>query len=112
MIHAKGTTVLTEFYKRAARKRGTSKAIVATAAKMLRVIFWMLKKRITFAECQRQRIESRRNAEIKHLKNVKDEKGVKNGRKLAKNEARMTECQEIMVRDLRDNRNEFSCSEY
>ena len=34
MIHVKGTTVLTEFYKRVARKRGTSKAIVATAAKM------------------------------------------------------------------------------
>ena len=78
MIHAKGTTVLTEFYKRVARKRGTSKAIVATAAKMLRIIFWMLKKRITFAECQRQRTESRRNAEAKHLKNVKD------GGKLAK----------------------------
>ena len=90
MIHAKGTTVLTEFYKRVARKRGTSKAIVATAAKMLRVIFWMLKKRITFAECQRQRTESRRNAVAKHLKNVKDgkgvkdKKGVKDGRKLAK----------------------------
>ena len=49
MMHAKGATVLTEFYKRVAKKRGTSKAIVATAAKMLRMIFWMLKKRITFA---------------------------------------------------------------
>ena len=74
MMHAKGATVLTEFYKRVAKKRGTSKAIVATAAKMLRMIFWMLKKRITFAECQRQRTESRRNAEAKHLKNVKDKK--------------------------------------
>ncbi len=83
-IHAKETTVLTEFYKRVARKRGTSKTIVATAAKMLRIIFWMLKKRITFAECQRQRTESRRNAEAKHLKNVKDGKSVKDGRKLAK----------------------------
>ena len=45
-IHAKGTTILTEFYKRVARKRGTSKAIVATAAKMLRIIFWMLKNRL------------------------------------------------------------------
>ena len=53
MIHVKGTTVLTEFYKRVARKLGTSKAIVATAAKMLRIIFWMLKKQITFVECQR-----------------------------------------------------------
>ena len=49
MMHAQGTTVLTEFCKRVAKKRGTSKAIVATAAKMLRMIFWMLKKRITFA---------------------------------------------------------------
>ena len=76
--HAKGATVLTEFYKRVAKKRGTSKAIVATAAKMLRMIFWMLKKRITFAECQRQRTESRRNAD------VKDKKSVKDGKKLAK----------------------------
>ena len=84
MMHAKDTTVLTEFYKRVARKRGTSKAIVATAAKMLHVIFWMLKKRITFAECQRQRTESRRNAEAKHLKNVRDKKSARDGRKLAK----------------------------
>ena len=84
MMHAKGATVLTEFYKRVAKKRGTSKAIVATAAKMLRMIFWMLKKRITFAECQRQRTESRRNADAKHLKNLKDKKSVKDGKKLAK----------------------------
>ena len=45
-IHAKETTVLTEFYKRVARKRGTAKAIVATAAKMLRIIFWMLKNEL------------------------------------------------------------------
>ena len=32
-IHAKEETALTEFYKRIARKRGSSKAIVATAAK-------------------------------------------------------------------------------
>ena len=84
MIHTKGTTVLTEFYKRVAKKRGTSKAIVATAAKMLRIIFWMLKKRIVFAECQGQRTESRRNAEAKHLKNVRDKKSARDGRKLAK----------------------------
>ena len=84
MMHAKGITVLTEFYKRVARKRGTSKAIVATAAKMLRMMFWMLKKRITFAECQRQHTESRRNVEAKHLRNVKNKKSIKDGRKLAK----------------------------
>ena len=84
MMHAKGATVLTEFYKRVAKKRGTSKAIVATAAKMLRMIFWMLKKQITFAECQRQRTESRRSAKAKHLKNVRDKKSARDGRKLAK----------------------------
>ena len=82
----------------------------ATTAKMLRIIFWMLKKRITFAECQRQRTESRRSAKAKHLKNVRDKKSARDGRKLAKNEVHMTECQEIMVMDLRDNRSEFSCS--
>ena len=48
------------------------------------MIFWMLKKRITFAECQKQRTESRRNAEAKHLKNIKDKKSVKDKKKLAK----------------------------
>ena len=33
------------------------------------------------------------------------------GGNLQKNEAHMTECQEIMVRDLRDTMSEFSCSE-
>ena len=70
----------------------------------------MLKKQITFAECQRQRTESRRSAKAKHLKNVRDKKSARDGRKLAKNEVHMTECQEIIVRDLRDNRGEFSCS--
>ena len=82
-MHAKGATVLTEFYKRVVKKRGTSKAIVATAAKMLRMIFWMLKNGLLL-QCQRQRTESRRNAEAKHLKNVKDKKSVKDGKKLAK----------------------------
>ncbi|MDI1495459.1 MAG: hypothetical protein K8823_1186 [Cenarchaeum symbiont of Oopsacas minuta] len=34
---------VTRFYKRLARKKGTGKATVATASKMLRVIYWMLK---------------------------------------------------------------------
>ena len=46
----------------------------------------MLKKQITFAECQRQRTESRRSAKAKHLKNVRDKKSARDGRKLAKNE--------------------------
>ena len=71
----------------------------------------MLKKQITFAECQRQRTELRRSAKAKHLKNVRDKKSARDGRKLAKNEVHMTECQEIIIRNLRDNRSEFSCSE-
>ena len=67
----------------------------------------MLKKQITFAECQRQRTESRRSAKAKHLKNVRDKKSARDGRKLAKNEVHMTECQEIMVRDLRDEQISF-----
>ncbi|MDI1496303.1 MAG: Transposase [Cenarchaeum symbiont of Oopsacas minuta] len=31
------------FYKRLAKKRGNSKAVVAAAAKMLKVIYWLLK---------------------------------------------------------------------
>ena len=48
------------------------------------IVFWMLKKQVTFAEYQRQRTESRRNADAKHLKNLKDKKSVKNGKKLVK----------------------------
>ena len=39
---------ITVFYKRLAKKRGSGKATVAAAAKMLRVIFWMLKDRREF----------------------------------------------------------------
>ena len=74
MLHAKGDTVLTEFYKRIAKKRGTFKVIVATAAKMLRIIFWMLKERVDFEECQRRRVASRDKSAAKHLKNIKEKK--------------------------------------
>ena len=53
----------------------------------------------------------------KHLKNIKDKKSVKSkksvkgGKNLQKNELHVIECQEIMVRDLRDEQIEFSCSE-
>lgn len=36
---------ISKFYIRIAKKRGTGKAAVAAAAKMLRMIYWMLKKR-------------------------------------------------------------------
>ena len=83
-IHAKEETALTEFYKRIARKRGSSKAIVATAAKMLRIMYWMLKKQIDFAECQRLRNMSRKKATARHLGNVKTPK---KRRKIARKQA-------------------------
>ena len=83
-IHAKEETALTEFYKRIARKRGSSKAIVATAAKMLRIMYWMLKKQIDFAECQRLRNMSRKKATARHLGNVKNPK---KRRKIARKQA-------------------------
>lgn len=46
---------ITAFYNRIARKRGTSKAAVATASKLLRVIFWMLKEKKSFTP---QRLQS------------------------------------------------------
>jgi len=39
---------LTKFYERIARKKGKRKAIVATARKMTRVIYWMLKNKELF----------------------------------------------------------------
>lgn len=39
---------LTDFYNRVAKKKGKKKAIVATARKMTRVIYWMLKKKEPF----------------------------------------------------------------
>ena len=42
---------ITKFYKRLAKKRGTSKAAVAVASKMLRVIYWMLKEKREFVAC-------------------------------------------------------------
>ena len=41
-------SVLTKFYERIARKKGKKKAIVATARKMTRVIYWMLKNKEPF----------------------------------------------------------------
>ncbi len=34
---------ITQFYNRIKKKRGSSKGIVATGSKILRVIYWMLK---------------------------------------------------------------------
>ena len=39
---------VTKFYRCLAKKRGTSKAAVVAASKMLRVIYWMLKEKRGF----------------------------------------------------------------
>ena len=44
-------TPISRFYERLAKKRGTSKARVAAAAKMMHIIFWMLTKDINFWTC-------------------------------------------------------------
>ena len=46
-------SVITKFYKRLAKKRGASKAAVAAASKLLRIIYWMLKNNMTFEQCIR-----------------------------------------------------------
>ncbi len=51
---------------------------------MLRIMYWMLKKQIDFAECQRLRNMSRKKATARHLGNVKNPK---KGRKIARKQA-------------------------
>jgi hypothetical protein len=41
--HIRNDTGLSRFYHRVARKRGKQVAVVATAWKMLKVVYWMLK---------------------------------------------------------------------
>ncbi len=48
--HAENSDIA-KFYKRLAKKRGTSKAAVAAASKLLRVIYWMLKEKREFVQC-------------------------------------------------------------
>ena len=48
-IHAKNSDI-TKFYNRIKKKIGSSKAAVATASKLLRVIYWMLKERREFVQ--------------------------------------------------------------
>jgi hypothetical protein len=36
------------FYARLARKKGSSKAIVAASAKLLKIVYWILKERRTY----------------------------------------------------------------
>ncbi len=44
-------SVVAKFYKRLAKKRGTSKAAVTAASKLLRIIYCMLKYNMTFDQC-------------------------------------------------------------
>lgn len=50
----KMSTPISSFYERLSKKRGVSKARVAAAAKMLRIVFWMLKKKIDFWTCVKE----------------------------------------------------------
>jgi len=50
-IRYANNSVITKFYKRLAKKRSSSKAAVAAASKMLRIIYWMLKCNMTFDQC-------------------------------------------------------------
>jgi transposase len=47
-IHIKYDTHLTQFYHHIAHRRGKKIAIVATASKLLRVVYWMLKNKEEF----------------------------------------------------------------
>jgi len=49
--YANDDSDITKFYRRLAKKRGTSKATVAAASKLLRVIYWMLKEKREFVQC-------------------------------------------------------------
>ncbi len=49
--YASSDSPISVFYRRTARKRGMSKATVAAASKLLRISYWMLKKRMAFKQC-------------------------------------------------------------
>lgn len=68
----KRPTPISTFYERLAKKRGGSKAKVAAGAKMLRMIFWMLKKDIDFWTCIE---EGRKSTEGMAKKRLPDKKG-------------------------------------
>ena len=68
----------------------------------------MLKKRIDFAECQRLRNNVAQKDNCKAFEECKKPKKEEKG--CNKNRLRMTERQEIMVRDLCGVKFEFSCS--
>lgn len=65
---AKTHTPVSRFYERLAKKRGGSKAKVAAAAKMLTIVFWMLKKDINFWTCVKEGEKSTRRSSGKSIK--------------------------------------------
>ena len=69
----KKATPIYTFYTRLAEKRGASKAKVAAAAKMIRIIFWMLKKDIGFWTC----VEEGKKSTHRELKKKQTRKGKK-----------------------------------
>ncbi len=64
-VRLAGDSAVTKFYNNMAQKKGEEKAKVAAAAKMLRIIFWMLKNGTGFTECmeaEARRMEERDKA--------------------------------------------------
>ena len=47
-VNLRFNTRLTKFYRRLARKKAKQVAVVATARKMLKVVYWMLKEKEEF----------------------------------------------------------------
>ena len=69
----KVSTPISRFYERLSKKRGGSKARIAAAAKMLRIVFWMLKKKIDFWTCVEEgRKSTYRKPKKKGSRNVKN----------------------------------------
>jgi transposase len=46
--HVRHETRLTRFYRRLAQKKGTQVAVIATARKLLKVVYWMLREQETY----------------------------------------------------------------
>ena len=47
-VHVRYDTNLTRFYKRLARKKTKHKAVIATARKMLKVVYWMFREKESY----------------------------------------------------------------
>ena len=62
------SSAIAQFYKRVSAKRGTSKARVAAAAKLLRIIYWMLTKEIDYNTCVQAGRKQQKAIKTRHVK--------------------------------------------